>query len=89
MSGALKKRRWHAIPLALWLLVGVGCGTIGSPIAPEDVGIGPRLQREQQAAKAREQQSEQRTFSAEESRQQPSVVPDEAELPPLRPIGTR
>lgn len=89
MSRALKKRGWHAIPLALWLLVGVGCGTIGSPIAPEDVGIGPRLQREQQAAKAREQQSEQRTFSAEESRQQPSVVPDEAELPPLRPIGTR
>lgn len=77
------------IPLALWLLAGVGCGTIGSPIAPEDVGIGPRLQREQQAAKAKEQQAQERKFSAEESRQQPAVVPDEAELPPLRPIGTR
>lgn len=88
MSRAARHRR-RAIPLALWLLAGVGCGTIGSPIAPEDVGIGPRLQREGQAAKAKEQQIEQRTFSAEESRQQPSVVPDEAELPPLRPIGTR
>lgn len=79
----------RAIPLALWLLAGVGCGTIGSPMAPEDVGVGPRLQREQQAAKAVEQQIQQRKFSAEESRQQPAVVPDEAELPPLRPIGTR
>lgn len=83
------KHRGCTIPLALWLVAGVGCGTIGSPIAPEDVGIGPRLQREQQAAKAKEQQAQERKFSAEESLRRPTAVPDEAELPPLRPVGTR
>ncbi len=59
-----------------------GCGSVGPPVPPEEVGI---------RATVLEQQS-QRVAPTQNSEKEPEVVPLEEEvpaLPPLRPIGTR
>jgi hypothetical protein len=59
------------------------CGTVGSPIPPEEVGVAPTIERQKKldadAAKR----------EAEES--QPVLEPlgQDVDLPPLRPVGTR
>jgi hypothetical protein len=78
-----------ALPLfALW--VGGGCGVVGPPIPPENVGVAPIIEKQQK-------------LQAQQAGQQPGVIdgaPSEEpqlfeprgqdeELPPLRPIGTR
>ncbi len=70
------------------------CGTVGGPVPPEYVGIGPRLEREAiakaNAEKARKQQEAERKFSADESRKDvPSELEGEVQLPELHPVGTR
>lgn len=54
-----------------------GCGKIGSPIPPEDIGIAAKVERE------RQEQAVEDTEEAERRRE------EEVELPVLRPIGTR
>ena len=68
------------IILAILFLLPVlpGCGAVGPPIAPEDVGI---------EAKVREQQQS-RDSSGQEN-QGPSEPDEEMELPTFYPIGTR
>jgi hypothetical protein len=69
------------VALLSWLVT--ACGTVGSPIPPEDVGVTPTIERQKKfdadAAKR----------EAEES--QPVLEPlgQDVELPPLRPVGTR
>jgi hypothetical protein len=59
----------------------IGCGAVGPPIPPEDVGI---------EAKAREQRQEQARKEENTSEDQMTTPVEEAvELPPLYPIGTR
>jgi hypothetical protein len=63
------------------LLTGVvtGCGTVGPPMAPEDIGLAARLRAEEdKAAKA-----EPKPKGEEEE------APEEPELAPVYPIGTR
>lgn len=60
-----------------------GCGVVGPPIPPENVGVAPLIERQQK----------------QHTQQPESVQPDaplavepkgqDEELPPLRPIGTR
>lgn len=63
------------------LIFPLGCGAVGPPIPPEDVGI---------EAKARKQQQENAqsagTLSEDED---PSVEEEGVELPAFYPIGTR
>lgn len=68
---------WIGLAAAVVLDLLGGCGKVGSPIPPEDIGIAAKLERErrEQAAKDRKEIERQR--------------PEEVELPPLRPIGTR
>jgi hypothetical protein len=57
-----------------------GCGVVGPPLAPEDIGIEAKIRAQQ---KAKERASE----SAEEE-----ILPidqEEASLPPLKPIGAQ
>ena len=67
--------------LALWSLA--ACGTVGSPIPPEDVGVAPTIERQKKfdadAAKRETEES------------QPVLEPmgQDVELPSLRPVGTR
>lgn len=84
------ERQWPK-PVVLFVImlaicaIAVGCGVIGAPIAPEDVGIAPRLEKEQeQEAKGREQAAQQ-----QEARSGAVEPPSEPELPALRPVGTR
>lgn len=85
------------VPLVslLWagLAVASGCGNVGPPVAPENVGIGPQLERiKKEEAAGRE--------SAPKKQPTPPVEPevvegtrtvpeDEVSLPPLMPVGGR
>lgn len=66
---------------AIWSLA--ACGTVGSPIPPEDVGVAPTIELQKrldaEAAKREAQES------------QPVLEPlgQDVDLPPLRPVGTR
>lgn len=56
-----------------------GCGTIGPPMAPEDIGLAARLRAEEEkAAKA--------VVKPEKEIPEES---EETELPPVYPIGAR
>ena len=70
--------------LACAACVLVGCGTIGSPIPPEDVGLAPLIERQM-----RQDALDAKKLDAEES--QPLMEPQgqDVDLPPLRPVGTR
>lgn len=57
-----------------------GCGVVGSPIAPEDIGIEAKVRAQQQAEEQRSTPEGQSVSPAEEP---------EIRLPPLRPIGTQ
>ena len=75
----VKVTRSFIILAILFLLPALpGCGAVGPPIAPEDVGI---------EAKVREQQQS-RDSSGQEN-QGPSEPDEEMELPTFYPIGTR
>jgi hypothetical protein len=60
------------------------CGVIGSPIAPEDVGVAPLIERQKRLDALDAKQRD-----AAES--QPLVEPQgqDVDLPPLRPVGVR
>jgi hypothetical protein len=67
------------------LIVGVltaGCGTIGPPMAPEDIGLAARIRADQEKEE-----------KAANAQSKPKVEEEEAtpegELAPLYPIGTR
>ncbi len=70
-----------------------GCGTVGAPIAPEDLPVTQKLlkEREREAkekAKAIQKQKEEPT-RGEEKPGEEAVVQEEITLPSLRPVGTR
>jgi hypothetical protein len=75
-------RAYHYPIIGALVLVGCGgCGAIGPPIPPEDVGIAAKLLREEK--RAAEEDRKRKT-------QEPEKIPeDEVTLPPLRPIGER
>jgi hypothetical protein len=64
----------------LWL---TACGTIGSPIPPEDVGVALTIEQQKrldaEAAK-RETEDSQPAFES---------LGQDVDLPPLQPVGTR
>ena len=63
------------------LLTGVvtGCGTVGPPMAPEDIGLAARLRAEEEKAAKAVPKPEEEVIGEV----------DESELAPLYPIGTR
>jgi hypothetical protein len=67
-----------------------GCGTVGPPIAPEDVGVAPLIERQN---KQRTQQAGRSGAPLDNERieepQSTHPVGQDEELPPLRPIGGR
>jgi len=65
------------------ILIGVGdstgCGTVGPPIPPEEVGL---------AAKIIEQKEKERRAKQKDAQPAEEEKEDEVALPPVRPIGT-
>lgn len=74
--------RKSVVALAAGLVV--GCGVVGAPVPPEDVGVGPTIekQKRQEAFEAQQREASQRQTGQEPQGQ-------EMDLPPLRPVGTR
>ncbi len=73
------RRSAPAIVLGLLFSVGVmGCGTVGPPIPPEDIGLAKRLAAERdKAAKAKE--------AADEEPARPEDQPDDVNQPLVIP----
>jgi hypothetical protein len=72
------------IVVALAVLSSVACGTIGSPIPPEDVGIAPTIERQKRidALEAEKQEAAESEIVVEPQGQ-------DVDLPDLRPVGRR
>ncbi len=72
-----------------------GCGVVGPPIPPEDVGLTPLYtkakEREAQQRQAREAQAEAKERAGQEKSSETETEAAERDilLPPLRPIGGR
>ena len=74
--------KWVWLAWAAGLLL--SCGVVGPPVAPEDVGVAPIIERQKR-------QEALDTKEREAAETQPAMQPQgqEVELPPLRPVGTR
>jgi hypothetical protein len=80
----------------MFILVGVttgilaGCGTVGSPVPPEYVGVNPTIERQKKLEVLDEKQREAATAN-ESTGSSPDPTPQgqDVDLPPLRPVGTR
>ena len=70
--------RWTLMVTVL-VSCAAGCGVVGAPIAPEDIGIEAKVRAQRQAEEQRST-PEGQPVSPEE----PEVV-----LPPLQPVGTQ
>jgi hypothetical protein len=68
----------------------VGCGTVGSPVPPELVGVNPTIER-QKKLEALEGKQHEATTANESTGSSPDPTPQgqDVDLPPLRPVGTR
>ena len=72
------------IVIALTVSSSVACGTIGSPIPPEDVGVAPTIERQKRIDAMEAQKRE-----ASESETVMEPRGQDVDLPDLRPVGTR
>jgi len=68
-----------------------GCGRSGFPVAPDDYGIGLRMQQERQKEEQARKEQEARAAAARKqaSGEEPVSPSEELALPDLRPVGTR
>jgi hypothetical protein len=68
----------------------VACGTVGSPIPPENVGVNPTIERQK---KLEALEGKQREAAAADESTEPQPDPllqgQDVDLPPLQPVGTR
>ena len=68
------------------------CGKVGSPIAPEDIGIAAKVEEERRQAQAAEGSGKEPEREMAEPGARPpgeEAAKEEIILPPLRPIGTQ
>jgi hypothetical protein len=63
------------------------CGVVGAPVAPETIGVAPVMEQQKKVQAARE--ASQREISVEAEEQDPALLGQDENLPPLRPVGTR
>ena len=74
--------------VALGMLV--ACGSVGSPIPPESVGVNATIERQKKLELLEEKQRE-AAGAAESTEPQPdpTLQGQDVNLPPLQPVGTR
>jgi hypothetical protein len=81
--------------LVLICLIGglsAGCGVVGPPVAPENVGVTPTIenQKKRDALEAKQREVEAATAAeAAQTSADPAMQGQDENLPPLRPVGTR
>ena len=68
----------------------VGCGVVGPPVPPENVGVNPTIER-QKKLEAFEEKQREAAAAAESAEPEPDPMlqGQDVNLPPLRPVGTR
>ena len=68
----------------------VGCGAVGAPIPPENVGVNLTIERQKKLELLEEKQRE-AAAEVESTEPQPDSMLEgqDVNLPPLQPVGTR
>ena len=68
----------------------MGCGAVGAPIAPENVGVNLTIERQKQK-ELREEKQREATAEVETIEPQPDSIfqGQDVNPPPLQPVGTR
>lgn len=66
----------------------VSCGTVGAPVAPENVGVAITIeqQKKRDAVEAQQREAAAQTETVEPD---PATQGQDVNLPPLRPVGGR
>jgi len=76
----------------LWVVsaaaVLMSCGVVGPPIAPENVGVAPTIERQKKQDELDAQRAAE-AAAAEAAQTDPALQAQDEHLPPLRPVGTR
>jgi hypothetical protein len=83
-------------PNATFIVVGmtmgmlVACGTVGSPIPPERVGVTPTIERQKKLEMLEEKQREAAAAAqSTEPQSDPILQGQDVDLPTLQPVGGR
>lgn len=88
----MKMRMLSATSIVAGMTMGVlmGCGAVGSPIPPENVGVNLTIERQKKLEALEEKQRE---AAAEDESTEPqpdsTLQGQDVNLPPLQPVGTR
>ena len=77
------------VSISLFIALVVACGTVGPPVAPEEVGIGPLIERQKKAQAQSPEQGPRPLDSAESESPELRPVGQDQELPSLRPVSGR
>jgi hypothetical protein len=88
----MNMRMLSVISIVAGITMGVlmGCGAVGAPISPENVGVNLTIERQKKLELLEEKQREAQT-EAEATEPQPDSMlqGQDVNLPPLQPVGTR
>ena len=88
----MKIRRPNVAPILVGATIGmlVGCGAVGAPIPPENVGVTPTIER-QKKLEALQMKQREAVMAAEgvEPQPDPLLQGQDVDLPALQPVGTR
>jgi hypothetical protein len=88
----MKVRTPNAMSFVAAVILGtlVACGAVGAPIAPENVGVTPTIERQKKLEALDEKQRE-AAAAAESTQPQPDpMLPgQDIDLPPVQPLGNR
>ena len=88
----MKVRRPNVAPILVGATIGmlVGCGAMGAPIPPENVGVTPTIER-QKKLEALQMKQREAVMAAEgvEPQPDPLLQGQDVDLPALQPVGTR
>ncbi|HSF67004.1 MAG TPA: hypothetical protein VLA67_06185 [Nitrospiraceae bacterium] len=67
----------------------VACGTVGSPVPPETVGVTPTIERQKKIEALEGKQREAAAAETTEPQPDPVLQGQDVDLPPLQPVGIR
>ena len=88
----MNMRMLSVTPIVVGMTMGVlmGCGAVGAPIPPENVGVNLTIERQKKVELLEEKQRE-GAAEVEPTEPQPdsTLEGQDVNLPPLQPVGTR
>ena len=88
----MKIRRPNVASILVGATIGmlVGCGAVGAPIAPENVGVTPTIERQKKLEALQAKQREAAVAGeGVEPQPDPLLQGQDVDLPALQPVGTR